>query len=43
MTLKGFFPLGSKVEIRDSKLIVQRAYISDCGEDKECVILSLAK
>ena len=34
-TSEGFFSLGLEDEIRDSKLIIHRARVPDCGQDKE--------
>lgn len=35
LDLEGIFPPGSEAEIRDSKLIIQKAHVPNCGQDKE--------
>ena len=35
LDLRGIFSLGLEAEIRDSKLIIHRARVLDCGQGKE--------
>ena len=35
LDLRGIFSLGLEAEIRDSKLIIHRARVPDCGQDKD--------